>query len=107
MNISSPGYPTVTIPLVAPAYTTLIYRRVTTYCEYKKQYNVSYLILFTFIKFILITIKLVFICWFFKAFASLSLANGLYCLTDFCGFVNRVLNDQPVNWPCIRRCNYL
>ena len=35
----------------------------------------------------------------------MSLANGLHCLTDFCGLVNRELSDGPANWPQVRRPN--
>ena len=34
-----------------------------------------------------------------------SLANGLLYLRDCCGFLNKVLSDGSVNWPCVRRRN--
>ena len=40
--------------------------------------------------------------WLMWVFASLSLANGLHCLTDYGG----MLSEWSVNWTEVRRFNY-
>ena len=34
------------------------------------------------------------------------LTNCLHCLRDCCRLVNKVLGDESINWPHVRRRNY-